>query len=173
MELPFKLLDCNIYVDGADWLGKAEIELPNINHKSDDVEMLGIAGTLKIADIGNVEAMTTKIKFKVLNGEALKITLNPAIMPVLDVRGAIQETNSQSALVETKPIKILMKVQFVSNTLATWKKGDGGEPETEANVFYIKIEIDGTEILEYDPVAYIYKVDGEDILEDVRAALGK
>lgn len=173
MEIPFKLADCNVYSNGADWLGKAEVELPEIKHKSDDLEILGVAGSFKFADIGNIEAMTGKIKFKALNREALIVTLNPADCPILDIRGAIQQSDPQSSMITTIPVKVEMKVQFAGSTLGTWKKGDGGEPEAEFNVFYLKIEMDGNEVLEFDPFAYIYKVNGTDLLQDIRTALGK
>ena len=51
--------------------------------------------------------------------------------------------------------------------------GDGSGTETELEILYLKVELDGKERIELDKLNYIYKVDGVDYLAGVRSALGK
>ena len=50
--------------------------------------------------------------------------------------------------------------------------GQKADSNNVMEVPYIKVEIDDKEVLEIDKLNYICKVDGEDLLTDVRSALG-
>ena len=57
VNIPTKLKDVNFYVDGRDWMGKGEIKLPDISHKTQDVSPMGIAGTISLPNVGDVEPL--------------------------------------------------------------------------------------------------------------------
>ena len=60
-------------------------------------------------------------------------------------------------------------------TTAALGKGDMGttsDTKTTIEVDYIKVTINGKEVLEADKYNYIFKVEGKDYLKDVATALG-
>jgi phage tail tube protein FII len=46
------------------------------------------------------------------------------------------------------------------------------ERESDLAVYYVKLTIAGDEILEFDPMANIYRVAGQDILDRYRSNIG-
>ena len=52
------------------------------------------------------------------------------------------------------------------------KAGDAMESETVIEAHYIKIEYEGSTILEIDKYGYKAVIDGVDVLEDIRKNIG-
>ncbi len=172
MKTPNIINDANVYVDGANWLGKASIEIPEVAHKVVESRMFGQAGGMEVPLKGHIDKLDGKMKFKAMTAEAAAVLYNAARSPLLDVRAAVQNYNQQSGAMEVYPIKITMQGFFKKVKLTELKQGADGEHEAEYAAHYFKLEIDGKEILEIDKFNYIYKVGGVDVLADVRAALG-
>ena len=61
-----------------------------------------------------------------------------------------------------------MKVVPKNLNLGTMGVGQPSETANTLEIMYIKIVIDGEEVLEYDKLNFIYVVDGQDILKKVR-----
>lgn len=172
MQIPTKLTDANIYVDGADFLGKGSLTLPEITQKTMDHDSFGIAGTVEIPLIGQIEKMEGQIRFHNLTQETAAVVFNPVKAPLLDVRSAFQYYDTESGETHVYPIKVSIKGFFKKNSFPEMKKSSDGEFEVDYGAHYLKIEIDGGEVLEIDQFNYIYRVDGVDVLAEHRAALG-
>lgn len=65
-----------------------------------------------------------------------------------------------------------MRAFFKKVKLGDFKQGSDSESQADYEAHYYKLEINGEEILEIDKFSYIYKVNGEDVLANVREALG-
>ena len=173
VKIPTKLKDANFYVDGKDWMGKGEIKLPEISHKTQDVSPMGIAGTLSLPNVGDIEPFKGEIKLTTVWKDSLAVCLNPKQAVMLDVRGVIQVMNPQTGLMEDKAVVVKMRAFFTKTGIGNWKPGEGEEPTIEYSAVYMRIDIDGQTVFEYDPIAYKLIVNGQDLLADTRAALGK
>jgi len=171
-KTPNLINDANVYVDGANWLGKASIEIPEVAHKVVESKMFGQSGGMEIPLKGHIDKLDGKIKFKSLTAESAKVLYNAAKTPLLDVRAAVQIYNQESGAMEIYPIKITMQAFFKKTKLTELKQGADGDHEAEYAAHYFKLEIDSEEIVEIDKFNYIYKVGGEDVLADMREALG-
>lgn len=172
MQTPNIINDANVYVDGANWLGKASIEIPEVAHKVVEAKMFGMSGLMEIPLKGHIDKLEGKIKFKALTVDSANVIYNPQYAPLLDIRAAVQNYDQQSGTMMIYPIKITIQGLFKKVKVTEFKQGADGEHEAEYAAHYFKLEIDGTEILEIDKFNYIYKVNGQDILADVRSALG-
>ena len=172
VNIPTKLKDVNFYVDGNDWMGKGEIKLPDISHKTQDVSPMGIAGTISLPNVGDMEALKGEIKLVTFWKDAVD-SLNPKQARMIDVRGVVQQLNPQTGLMEDKSIIVKMRAFFYKVAPGNWKPGEGDQPSLEYSAVYMKITIDGQDVFEYDPFAYKLIVNGQDLLADTRAALGK
>ena len=58
-------------------------------------------------------------------------------------------------------------------TLGKFEKASETESESTLNLDYIKIWVDGNEILECDKLNYIFRVNGEDYMAGTRTAVGR
>jgi P2 family phage contractile tail tube protein len=172
-DIPTLINDANVYVDEANWLGKSEVELPSIAHKVIEMKQFGISGSMEVPLIGHIDKLDGKIKFKAIEPDALNVIYNPKKAPLLDVRAAQQKYNTSSGEIVIEDIKITMRAFFKNVKIQSMKQGSDSESEADYAAHYFKMEINGQEVLEIDKFNYIYKVNGEDILAEVRSALGQ
>lgn len=56
--------------------------------------------------------------------------------------------------------------------MGNYKQHDNVEAETSMSVTYIRVQVDGTDVVEVDVLANIYKVDGVDLLGAYKANIG-
>jgi len=56
--------------------------------------------------------------------------------------------------------------------MGNYKQHDNVEAETSMSVTYIRVQVDGTDVVEVDVLANIYKVDGVDLLGVYKANIG-
>lgn len=172
MQYPNILNDANIYVDGKNWLGKAEVTLPEISHKVVDMSVMGVAGGMEVPLVGHIDKLSGSIKFKSVDKEALKVFFNSAYSPLLDIRAAIQKYDTVTGQMTTFPVKVTIRGFFKKVKLLGFKQGSDETSDVDYEAHYLKIEVDGEEILEIDKFNYIYRVAGRDLLAEVRSTLG-
>jgi P2 family phage contractile tail tube protein len=172
MEYPNVLNDANIYVDGADWLGKAEVSLPEIAQKVIEYSAFGVSGNVELPVSGHVDKMEGSIKFKSMTKDAANVLYDPSYAPLLDARAAIQKYDASSGEMKTYPIKVTMRAFFKKGKLTDFKQASDTDSEADYAAHYFKLEIDGEEILEIDQFNYIYRVNGKDILADIKSTIG-
>lgn len=172
MEYPNVLNDANVYVDGANWLGKAEVTLPEITHTVVDMNVMGVAGGMEVPLVGHIDKLSGSIKFKSVDKEGWKVVFNSAYAPILDIRAAMQKYDSTSGNMEMFPIKVTIRGFFKKAKVLTFKQGSDETSDMEYEAHYLKIEVDNEEIVEIDKFSYIYKVNGTDLLAQVREVLG-
>jgi len=60
----------------------------------------------------------------------------------------------------------------IETPMGNYKQHDNVEAETSMSVTYIRVQVDGTDVVEVDVLANIYKVDGVDLLGAYKANIG-
>lgn len=173
MKYPNVLNDAAIYVDGKTWLGVAEVNLPDIQHKVTEFKVFGVSGGMDAPLIGHIDKIKIAIKFKSVDKEAWKTIYDSSKSPLLDIRAVVQEYNAATGMMEYFDIKVIAKGFFHKLKPLGFKQGSDETSDAEYEAHYLKIDIGGEEILEIDKFNYIYKVAGDDKLAMVRAGLGK
>lgn len=165
-----KATNANIYVDGANYLGKAdEVNLPTPKGKNAGHNPLGIIGELEY--FSGFEKMEAKIKWNSYYPDALKKFSNLYQSVKIQVRFSIEQYENGSKVGQVSGIAYMT---CRPNDIAggQFKSKDNVELESNLSVTYYKLEIDGQEIVELDAEANIYVVNGEDLLATYRAHLG-
>lgn len=165
-----KIENAAIYVDSTDYVGTAEVTLPDIERLSDTIKGFGIMGEIDVIS-KQLKAMSLKLKFNVTNDLTEKL-LAPKQF-TFDIRGVATVYDSSTAEFSEVGLKFTIK--------ATNKKGTGGklapgekmDSEMEFSVTYYKSEIDGTTTAEIDIPNYKQIIDGTDYMENQRSLLGK
>nr|WP_199082046.1 phage major tail tube protein [Pedobacter sp. ASV19] len=165
-----KVINSNIYVDGANWIGKAdEVNLPVLKSKTASHSPLGLIGELDYSS--GMEKMEAKIKWNSYYKEAIKKFSNFYQAVKIQVRFSIDQYEDGSRTGQLPGIAYLT-VRPNDSPGGQFKAKDNVELESNLSCSYYKLEIDGEDIVEYDAEANIYIVDGVDLLAQYRANLG-
>jgi P2 family phage contractile tail tube protein len=165
-----RLTNANVYVDGVNFLGRAEeVNLPDMKFKMSEHKALGMFGTFELPS--GVEKLEAKIKWNSAYPDALRKSSDPFTAVQLQIRGSL-ETYVGGARTSQVPYVVYLTGTFKNAPTGNFKQHDNVELESMFNVTYMKQEIDGADIVEFDVMANIYKVDGVDKLNTYKANIG-
>lgn len=165
-----RLVNANVYLDGVSLLGMAEeCDLPVIKWKQSEQKGLGLVGTIELPT--GIEKLETKIKWNSFYADAMVKMANPTQTVNIQLRGNL-ETWTPDGLQDEVPYVVFLKVLSKDFPTGNIKQHDNAEFESMLNTLYVRQEVNGREIVEYDPLANIYKVDGVDMLLNFRNNLG-
>lgn len=165
-----KLYNANVYADGVSFLGKAEeITLPDVTPMMADHKALGMIGGLELPT--GWEKMSATIKWNSFYPDVMRKAANPYKAVQMQVRGSLESWESAGRVAEARYV-VFLTATFKKFPTGTFKQQENADFESELNVLYVRVEVDGQPVMEFDPVANIYKVDGTDILENYRNNLG-
>ena len=163
-----KLINATIFLNDVNFVGRAEeVDIPSVKVKTTDYETLGSVGALQLFQ--GIEKLEAKIKWAYWDAEALS-QINPVRATKLTVRAA-QHRYENYSVAGIESVRADLVGRFLSLDPQTIKLGEGNL-ETTFTCDYIKLTVDGQEVLEIDIPNYILRVNGEDAYADVRAALG-
>ncbi|WP_019561745.1 phage major tail tube protein [Caldimonas manganoxidans] len=166
-----RITNANIYMDGANLLGRAEeIELPQVKVKMAEHKALGMVGTIRA--FSGIEALEGKIKWASFYADVLKKAANPFKTVQLQVRGSLEGWNTPAGRNTEKPVVAVMQVLFKNFPLGQFKQHENVEITTEFDAWMVKLTAEGQDILEIDVAANIYKAGGVDMLANYRANIG-
>jgi len=166
-----RITNANVYMDGANLLGRAEeIQLPQVKVKMAEHKALGMVGTIRA--FAGIEALEGKIKWASLYPDVLKKAANPFRSAQLQVRGSLEDWTTPIGRNAEKPVVAVMSVLFKTFPLGSYKQHENVEVETEFDAWHIKLSVAGQSILEVDVAANIYKAAGVDMLAAYRANIG-
>ncbi|STL59953.1 phage major tail tube protein [Escherichia coli] len=170
-QIPERLINFTVYGEGNRIIGVADAKLPSIEMMTETVSGAGIAGELESGTLGHFKPMTVSLKWRTLTSAGTKLFLSSSHQ--VDFRGSQPrfmmagtgkyKTVSYSGFNEAKPKKL---------DLGSLQVAKATDSENEFEVLYIKLFIDGKEVLEIDKLNFICIFDGEDILKSVRDDLG-
>ena len=170
MNVPEKLINFRVYNEGADLLGVADITLPTLESMTETIKGAGLAGEIDSPVLGHYGSQTVELNWRTLYKPNVLLAAPKAV--TLDMRGANQVKDSESGSYVVQPVKVVVRGVPKSTELGKLDVGTGSESKNTLEVDYIKVTIDGADVLELDKYNYICKVDGTDYLSEVREALG-
>ncbi|KHF27322.1 Phage tail tube protein FII [Anoxybacillus sp. BCO1] len=166
-----KLNDFRVYMDGtSDLKGVVDITLPSFEHMTESVKGAGIAGEYESPNIGHFQSMKITLNWRVFNYD-----LSQLLAPVsrkIDCRGATQKLDAATGKYVMEAVRVLIQGTPTKVEPGKLEKGSPYEASTEIEATYIKIDIDGRNVVELDKLNYKYVVNGTDYLAGVRKALG-
>ena len=148
--IPAVLTNAKIYRDGIDLLGVASVELPDFEYLTESLTGLGISGEMDIPVAGQFKALPLKIKWNVPTASAT--SLLEAVGHYLEARGSLQQLDPGTGTFVQKAFKLVSKAML--------------------ELYYLKLSIDGTELVEIGKFDFICRINGVDVLADVRNNLG-
>ena len=165
-----RITNANIYLEGNNLLGRAEeVKLPDVTAIMQEHKALGMVGKIELP--AGFDKLEGEIKWNSLYDDAAKITANPYKSVQLMCRSSIETYGAQGRVKQVALVTYLT-VMFKKNPLGAFKQHDNAEFPSSFSATYIKQVIDGNEVLELDYLANIFKVNGEDMLQDYRTNIG-
>lgn len=166
--LPSNLKNFNLYADGESLMGVAEeITLPKLARKMEEYEAAGMAGPVDI-DMG-AEKMVLDWTCAGLVFSAIK-QFGAAKPDALMLRysGAYQREDTGV----THAVEIVVRGRHAEIDMGTAKIKDKTVTKIKTSLAYYKLIVDGEELIEFDALGMIFRVNGKDLLEDQRKAVG-
>lgn len=166
-----RVTNANVYVNGTSLLGQVdEITLPNIKTIMAEHKALGMVGKLEFPS--GVDKLEAKIKWNSFYETALGAAANPFQYVNLQVRADRMTWDSGGNSGEDAVV-CYITASYKDFPMGSFKQHENVELESTLNVVYLKLEIAGAPIVEFDALSNIYKVNGIDILSQYRANIGQ
>lgn len=164
-----KLKDFKAYEDNNSLIGVVDVALPDVSFLSDSVGGAGLAGEIDMPALGLTESMTVTINFKDVIDQPDFISKTAK---QLTFYGSIDTFDENASAYEEVALKVTTKLISKKLGLGTLAKASAMGTNMEFECLYLKIVVNGKEILEIDKINYIFKTNNEDLLADTRANLG-
>lgn len=168
--IPFKIVNFNLY-NGADkYIGiTEEITLPDFEAMSETISGAGIAGEFEAPTPGHFGSQTIEIPFRTIDRSSFDLMKNKASTLILRAAQQSYAISKGNSKIE----KLRITVKGIPKGINLGKVAINSPTDTTVTmeILYIKIEQDGRTLIELDKLNFVYIVDGEDLLEDVRNAI--
>jgi hypothetical protein len=167
--IPEKINEYNAYLDGTKMIGVASSStLPEVNMQTSTVSGMGVNGEIDSPTLGQFESMEQEIQFNTLYSSAVDM-LNPLNAVNLTFRAAQQVYDkSTGGGYAFKSLRIVEMGRVKKFNPGKIEKNNSMEATITLELTYILVEVDDVEILCIDKLNQVYRVNGEDMLADVR-----
>ena len=168
MGLPRKLKNFALFVDGENYMGEVpEVTLPTLTRQMDDYRGGGM--NMPVALDFGMEGMEAEIKAAGWFAGLLATWGTPrADGAMLRFAGALQPDDTGAVTA----CEAVLRGRFSEFDPGSAKAGDPTEQTYKMAVSYYKLTLDGQVLFEIDAINMIEVVNGEDRMQQVRAALG-
>ncbi len=170
MKVPEKLINFRVYQNGSDLIGIADVTLPNLEAMTETVKGAGIAGEIDSPVLGHYSSMELELNWRTLEKPNVLLASPKGVQ--LDLRAAQQVYDSSAGAYVVRPVKIVVSGVPKNTEPGKLDVGTTSDTKNTIEVNYIKITIDGEDVLEVDKFNYICNIGGTDYLAEVREALG-
>uniref|UniRef100_UPI00272AE537 phage major tail tube protein n=1 Tax=uncultured Desulfovibrio sp. TaxID=167968 RepID=UPI00272AE537 len=146
-------------------------ELPQVQQMTETLSGSGIAGEIENPTIGITQSMTVKLSFNSITKEVFK-TLNWTETALWECYSALQVSDDATSVRDSIPYQINFLGRAKSFPLGSLEQGKKHGNEVEMEITRLEVLLDDTEKLLIDKLAFIYRVDGTDLLQQVRSQIG-
>ncbi|MEO3725775.1 phage major tail tube protein [Pseudomonas syringae] len=170
MALPRKLKNLNLFNDANSYVGVVKtVTLPPLGRKMESYRGGGMNGPVK-ADLGFSD---DGIQFEWKTGGLDLISLRQfgavnASGVALRFSGAFQRDDTA----DVSAVEVVMRGRHETIEMGEAQPGEDTEHSITTTCSYYKLVVDNEDIIEIDLLNFIEKVNGVDMLEKQRAALG-
>ena len=164
--LPEYLRALNLFVDGKGYAGRVEeVTLPKLAVKSEEYRGGGMDAPVEI-DLGmeKLECDFTINEYDPALFQAFGLV--PGNLVPVTMRGAFDNDGT------IKPVVVNLEGHWREIDMGSWKAGEKATLKVSMALRSYKLEIDGTQAVEIDVVNMKRKLNGNDLLADVRGAIG-
>ena len=169
-RVPLLTAQFNVYVNGGQrLLGLATVTLPNFAALTETVTGAGIMGEMEVPSRGHMSAMEFVLNFRSMIDDPLTYAISKAYS--FDLRSA--QSYEDSTTYDRSEARERYALRGPVKSVNHGNRGPNAAWDASIAVAARRVEhfIDGRQMLEFDLLNNIYKVNGVDIYAPVRAAI--
>ena len=161
MFIPEVLENFKIYQEGQPkLLGTANVKLPEINYMTETVSGSGIRGEYEAPVHGSTSPMEFSMDFRAITQEVIELTNQSASK--FECEGKMQVSDTSTYGVVSQSLKVTLRGRNKKAGLGTMQVGKSMESGYAWSCLYIKVEIEGKEVLLIDVLNGVHRVNGVD-----------
>ena len=169
--IPEKIINYRCFIDGEmSPTALVDVDLPDIQFMSETISGAGIAGEIDSPTLGHFSAFEIGMNFRTLIKDNFKMFSQKIY--ALEFRAATQSTDMSGGQINKGKLKVSTRVIPKSLALGKLEVGKPSGSNQKYSCLYLKVEMDGETVLEIDKINMIFNINGEDLLEEVRDAMG-
>ena len=156
-KVPELISDMRVYQEGRDiFVGVTNVELPEIATQTTSITGIGMAGEIDAPVRGHFGSMEVTLNWRTPTQTATWLTGGGGV--ALEIYGNIQ-VFSQGP-------------RDKSYSLGSFEAGNTSDSSNTIEVHYLKIELDGTTVVEIDKFGYKCVINGVDLMAATRRNIG-
>ncbi len=169
LVFPEVINNFKVYNGGNEYQGvTGEVNLVELSAMTATVSGAGILGEYETAIIGMFQNLSQEIPFRIINREFFEL-MDSSKQVELVLRASIQNVNKETGgTLSTQGMRVVFRGRPTAAKMGTLKQGDLMNASTTLSLTYVLIEIGGESKLELDKLNGIYKINGKDLLAEIR-----
>ena len=169
--VPEKSNNFTVYIDGEEQAGIAEGTLPSGEFMTSEVRGAGIAGVIDSPGLGHMQSMTIELTWRAVTDMFIELTKPGG--HELDMYAEHLAFDAGRGEYVSHSVNAYIKAVTKGFELGRLVVNDSAETKTTHEIYYMKLFVDGEDVLEIDKYNFIYRVRGIDYMLETRRALGK
>ena len=168
MALPNSLKNFNAFNDGKSFMGVIEeLKLPKLSRKMEDFRGGGMDGPVEI-DMGQEKMEIEQVCAGFVVDAYSSYGITKASGVLIRFAGAYQRDDTG----DVQAVEIVVRGRHKEIDPGDAKVGDKGKTTIKSTLSYYKLTVDNKEVLEIDLLSFLFKVNGVDMFEAQRKAIG-
>lgn len=168
--IPSVLINAKVYNAANALLGIGDCEIGDLEYMTESVAGLGIAGELDLPVLGHMKSLTMKLKWNSVCPEAVSLLAPQAHM--LSIYASIQNWKFDDGTFAPVPCRVSTRATPKKSGIGKFEPGKKMEPESEFELTYLKMSLNGSDLVEIDKLNFLCLIRGVDYLANVRTHLG-
>ncbi len=165
--IPEKINEFNVYLDDNTMIGiMPSLTVPGLSMQPTEVQGVGISGVIDSPTIGQFDSMEQELDFNVLFSSATDM-LSPLSEVNITIRAA-QQVYDKTGGYKFKGLRVVETGRVKKFDPGKIEKTSGMEAKVVLEVTYMLVEVDKKTLVEVDKLNQVYKVNGKDMLAEVR-----
>ena len=167
---PLRIASFEVYDEGKNLVGVADVELPELSYMSETIKGAGIAGEIDMPTIGQYGSMEMKLNFTSITDAFHKLSApGTKGMECWAAQQVYDESTGRDVI---QQVIVSVRGNVKNASLGKFAVGEAAGSAITMEVLRMKIEIDGKEVILIDKMNKVARFDGQDLLESVRRAVG-
>ncbi|MBD5641765.1 MAG: phage major tail tube protein [Desulfovibrio sp.] len=169
-QIPQLLINAKVYNASKALLGMADAEISDLEYLTESIAGLGIAGEIDLPALGHLKSITLKLKWNSVCESAIELLAPKSHQ--LEIYASLQNWSYSEGVLKPVGCRVSARAVPKKSGVGKFEPAKKMEPESEFEVYYLKMAIGGANMLEFDKFNFKCAISGTDYLADVRSQLG-